>query len=459
MSFIRLPAAVLAAALVVFSTAAAHAEGRYVAPAQESASTVIAADAAGGLHVAFTGYTAPTGDAVYYAACAAQCETAGNWRQVTLKVTAPTNVQIATTPDGKPRLLITRTMYSSGAGKEYDYAACDADCLEPRSWSIVPVANGAEGTFGGLFEYKIPEHSFAVDAEGRPHFIYVDTNYGAEPDHYGTFHLSCESACTDPENWLETDLALHADQYSTELWDHPAIATAPGGKLRVVAKVYAVDPGGTQLKDGLYYYACDANCADRAGWTRTRIIDTGYGSYPNPTWDIEALPDGQPRVALFAGSDMEQQELGHELLYLWCDKDCGTEQAWYGHAITAPGDGESPDLALTADGHPRLAFLGEYGDLGTLSCDRDCESDHGEWQLKLQDASADAAKDRPTARPFTCDGELWNGTMPRLALAGGKPWFAYDLTVNARCLYKEFDSDPTTSIEFHEIWRGGRLSY
>ena len=46
-----------------------------------------------------------------------------------------------------------------------------------------------------------------------------------------------------------------------------------------------------------------------------------------------------------------------------------------------------------------------------------------------------------------------------LAIAGDAPWFAYDLVVNGRCLYKENDSDPVTYAEFHELWRGARLSW
>ena len=452
----------LAATLAVFALVQpADAAGRYFAPAQESASANIAADASGGLHAAFTGYDKPTGDAVYYRYCASACAAEGNWQSVALTVPRPINVQIGATPDGHPRLLVTSFGTGiAGASRMYTYAACDADCLRPESWALVPVGNSAERTFSGLFEFKIPEHSFVVDAEGRPHFLYVDANYIAEPDHYGTFHLTCEADCTDPENWTETNLAVRIPaRYTTELWDQPALATAPGGKLRVLSEVYAIDKDGNQLKEGLYYYQCDSGCDQPGNWQRAFVLDRGYGSYPNPTWDIAVLPDGRPRLAVFAGSDMAQKDLDHELIYLWCDKDCASETSWNGNAVTATGDGEAPDLALTADGHPRLAFLGQYGDLGYLSCDEACESPQGRWDLKLQDATQQAAADRPTAMPFTCDGEVWNGMLPRIAVTADTAWFAYDLVVNGRCLYKENDSDPVTYAEFHELWRGARLSW
>jgi hypothetical protein len=314
---------------------------------------------------------------------------------------------------------------------------------------------------GGFFQYNVSEHSFAVDAEGRPWFVYTDANYGAEPDHYGTFVTTCAANCTDPENWTETNVAVRLpEKYTTEYWDQVVLAVTPDGKPRLLGKVDPLDEDGNTIENaaGLYYYACDSACDTRANWRRTRVIDTGFGSYPNPGWDLEVLPDGRPRAVLFAGSDMTQSSLDHTLIYMWCDSGCDSDANWYGHGLTAKEDGEAPDLALTSTGHPRIAFLGEYADLGYLACDIDCESDTGKWDLKLQEATGDAASDRPTALPFTCDGELWNGSLPRLALANDSSWFAYDLVVQARCLYQEI-GDPLITYEFHELWRGSRLSW
>ena len=46
--------------------------------------------------------------------------------------------------------------------------------------------------------------------------------------------------------------------------------------------------------------------------------------------------------------------------------------------------------------------------------------------------------------------------MPALALSGDTPWFTYDLTVNGRCLYKDFQ-EPIPTAVFNEIWRGSRV--
>lgn len=453
--------ALILAACLAALTLPASAAGRYFAPAQESASAAIATDASGALHAAHTGYDGETGDFLYYATCATACDAAGNWRTVTLPFTDPQIVEIAVTPDGRPRLLITSSIYVSGASTLLSYAECNSACTDAASWTIAPVANKADGTFGNLFLYRVPQHSFAVDGEGRPWFVYTDANYGAEPDHYGTFVTSCAANCTDAENWTETNVAIRLpDRYTTEYWDQVALAVTPDGRPRLLGKVYALDEAGNEIENGagLYYYECDSACDSRSNWRRTRIIDTGSGSYPNPGWDLEVLPDGRPRAALFAGSSMTQPSLDNSLLYLWCDANCDSDANWYGHGVTAKGDGEAPDLALTSTGAPRVAFLGEYGDLGYLACDIDCESDNGRWSLNLQDSTTDAAADRPTALPYTCDAELWHGMLPRLALAGDTPWFAYDLVVEARCLYQVV-GDPVITYEFHELWRGARLSW
>jgi hypothetical protein len=77
----------------------------------------------------------------------------------------------------------------------------------------------------------------------------------------------------------------------------------------------------------------------------------------------------------------------------------------------------------------------------------------------MVEGQGELSTERPTALPFTCDGELWNGVSPQIALtAEGRPVVAYDVSVQGRCLYHE-DGTPETDVtyEFHEIWRGARV--
>jgi hypothetical protein len=227
----------------------------------------------------------------------------------------------------------------------------------------------------------------------------------------------------------------------------------------MLATIYPFDAEGNPLEYGLYYLACETMCIDKANWQRTRVIDPGSGSYPNPTWDLEVTDDGRPRVVLFAGDGMEQEDLDHELIYFWCDADCLSEANWHGHvAGWGAGNGESPDLELNTLGQPRIAHLTERDDLAFTSCEEKCESDAGVWNSVFGEENQTAADARPTALPFHCDAEIWGGFMPQLALAGDTPWMAYDLTVEGRCLYKEIgDPNPIPTAVFHEIWRGARL--
>jgi hypothetical protein len=452
----------LAAGLVMlFPVSAAVAEGRYFAPAQESASAAIAADAKGVLHAAHTGYDAPNKSRVYYRSCAADCLKAEAWRVLELPFEDPISVQVAVTPEGAPRLLVQNYTTGNGASRGYDYAFCDAECFDRENWTITRVASAAERTFSGLFQYRIPERNFVVDASGQPHFIFVDANYFVEPDHYGAFYMTCLKDCGRAANWIETNLAGHiAERYLTEQFDQPVLATTPDGKLRLLATIYPFDERGNQLEYGLYYLACDSFCIDKASWSRTRVIHPGSGSYPNPGWDIEVLDDGRPRVALFAGDGLEQSDLDNQLIYMWCDTDCTAEDAWNGSIVGWEKEaGESPDLELNDRGQPRLAVLGKHGDLAIVSCEEKCETNDGQWNAAYVEETTVAAADRPTALPFHCDGEIWLGFMPRLALLGDTPWFAYDLVVEARCLYHVINEpDPSPTAVFHELWRGSRLA-
>ncbi|HEY0853523.1 MAG TPA: hypothetical protein VGD86_01730 [Devosia sp.] len=453
----------LLAALIAFaSPSIALAGASYFAPAQESASGAIAADPSGRLHAAHTGYDAPNRGRVYYRTCENDCAKAAAWQVLELAFEDPINVQVAVTQEGGPRLLVLNHTTGNGIARGYDYAACDSDCLDEDNWTITRVATLADRTFAGLFQYKIAERSFAVDASGQPHFIYVDANYFVEPDHYGAFYMTCLEDCSRAGNWIETDLAGHVpERYLTEQFDQTALAVTPDGQLRVIASVYPFDEAGNQLQQGLWYLQCDADCIDKANWSRARVIDTGSGSYPNPTWDIEVLDDGRPRIAFFAGQAMEQTDLDNQLIYMWCDAaDCADEDAWNGNIVGwQKGAGESPDLEINGRGQPRIGVLSINADLAVVSCEDKCETSEGKWDAAYVEETTAAAADRPTAIPFHCDGEIWQGFMPRLALVGDTPWFAYDLVVEARCLYKElYDPDPRPTAVFHEIWRGSRVA-
>jgi hypothetical protein len=173
--------------------------------------------------------------------------------------------------------------------------------------------------------------------------------------------------------------------------------------------------------------------------------------------------EGRPRVALFAGAEMEQADLSHTLMYIWCDAgpEClVSDQPWFGTVIATGAVGEAAALAFTPEGYPRMAFLNDGAELAFAWCDENCESqDGGAWGGRVVETQTELSAERPTAIPFTCDAELWNGLAPQLALtAEGRPVVAYDVSVQSRCLYHEWGApEHEITYEFHETWRGARM--
>lgn len=436
------------------------ASGAYLAPEVESSSGTIAFHPASGLHAAYVGFGEDNNDTLYYAHCpSGTCSEDAGWTSVALDMPQGVKAQIAVTPEGWPRILGAGWNNEQANGTTYYFAECDSDCLVAGNWRMGEIVSTADGLMSNISRNRLPERTFALDHAGRPRFFVSDSNYHIEPDHYGGFYMSCDRDCTRAHNWTETNLANQFG-YNTESFTSPALALGPNGAASVLAGVYAFDEKGNDLEDGLYYYECQSDCADRENWQRTRVMAQGSGSYPNPTWDLELTADGRPRTALFTGYGTDIDGLDEQLLYIYCETACtaGEGENWYGYPLgVGAGVGESPDIEIDTDGIPHIAFTTDGFELGYGVCAENCEdADTAVWNADFAERSDTAAADRPTALPFTCDGEVWNGMAPSLALVGNKPLVAYDLAVEARCLYKEIGK-PEITYEFHEIWRGSRV--
>ena len=437
--------------------------GFYPAPEQESASIVLVRDRENRLHMAHTGYDGKTKDFIYYGVCdAADCGTAkDNWKIAKIPFAGANKTQLAVTAEGKPRIYViayaapNQTNYN----RSYFYGQCDDDCTDARSWKFTEIANSGDNLISEVLNMRVPDRTFVLDAKGRPRFIYTDANYFIEPDHYGAFVMSCDADCLDKANWTETDLALHINAaYRNEQFTKPVLAVAENGAMGVLANVYAFDKDGGEMKSGLYYYGCSEDCTDRTSWKRAFVNDMGGGSYPNPTWDLAMTKDGQPRIAQFAGDGMTQKDLDHQLIYLWCNSDCDQDKSWNGSTVgPGKGIGEAADLLLDAQDRPRIAMLTSDGQIAFSVCNEDCETTKPAWKSDLVEAMSVPEKERPQAMPFHCDGEVWNGAMPSLALGETSATIGYDIVVNARCLYKDYQ-DPVPSYTFHELFHGTRIA-
>jgi hypothetical protein len=66
----------------------------------------------------------------------------------------------------------------------------------------------------------------------------------------------------------------------------------------------------------------------------------------------------------------------------------------------------------------------------------------------------------PQAIPSGCDSDVWEGLAPVLSLdKNGNPRIAYDVSVEARCLYDDPNDGQPPYYKFIPVWRAARLTY
>ena len=419
--------------------------GVFVTRDVQTNSASAAVDAQGGMHTAYAGYSSANRSA-FYAFCAGTCTDPAQWKSVALANNVDA-VQLALTPQGQPRMLLTidRALEESQFGALFKYAACDTNCASAASWSIVTVAQTDDTD---PYRFEQPRHYFALDPQGRPRFVYRSQYVFRN---LGTFYVACDSNCTDPsaveQNWVQTNIS-QSNEYEVDLFSMPALAFTKAGQPRILADVIAVAG-----ENGIYYLACDANCAESASWQHVKLFERGQG--PDAAWDLALDSSDHPRIAMY------QEALpdgGDWLLYAWCNTDC-LGNGWAGTTIgLEQGDGLTPDLALDAQGHPRIAYhpLGVAG-LSYLWCNSACESNNGQWITKVIDPNETVDAAFPLPVPPACDQAGWStGFRPSLVLdAQGSPRIAADALREMRCAYTD-PSDPAhpkTRIETYHYSR------
>lgn len=425
-----------------------------------SASTAI--DAAGGFHTAYIHYVADVeGTPAVYGYCPpTDCSKAANWQYAEL-LDETREVQLSLTTAGQPRLLIVTNSAVYSGGKDYHYAACNASCTQSSQWTITRVLSSWGTDSFDVNNDRTPQHSFALDHQGRPRFFYQDRNYFyAEPDHYGAFYAYCDANCTNAASWQQTEVGRFIN-YDAELFDLPSLTFTSTGQPRVISRVYAKNADGSEAPTGLYYYECNASCGQTASWQRVFLIPTGTGALPHPSWDIELDSSNRPRVVIFTGTDLTPESVENSLLYLWCNTNCLDVNNWDFNSVGLAREvGQSPDLELNAQGKPRIAWIDITGDAGYSWCNTACESATPPWQSKIVETEAALRQNFPQAIPFSCDSDVWEGLAPILSLdKSGNPRLAYDVSVEARCLYDDPNDGQPPYYQFMPVWRAARLAY
>lgn len=421
----------------------------------KTSSADIQVDSNGGQHLTYSYYEAandgkPTSGVYLY--CASNCQNSGQWTGVGLGEQV-NEIQLRLTPGGQPRIVFRATSQARENGNDYFYAACDQNCTDPARWGLIYLTSSSGiGVIDLLKDDSLPQRYFALDPDGRPRFVYNDGVTG----HLGTFYAYCDGGCLEPANWYETRINKdngNQGPYRDEDFYYPALTFSPDGLPRIAAD-------GVSLQDEtyLYYLACDGGCEAEVNWYSVPLAERGSG--PNVSYDIAIDAAGRPRLIFYQGAMLGGQ--GDQLLYAWCNDDCFDGNNWAGDTLNiGQNNGRGPDLELDATGRPRIAYaLYDAGGLGYSWCNSNCETAGAAWQHQIVESRADLLTAWPVAYPQHCDGGLWDGVAPALALdPSGNPRLAYDTTYYARCWYNPDTGEWDPWHEFHLVWRAVRVVF
>lgn len=430
----------------------------FVTTTWKTSSASVQVDTNGGLHMGYYFYEPQDGTApnhAVYRHCASQCGNSANWQEVALLPDRDVReVQLELTSGGQPRLLMVAASTVYTGGKDYLYAACDQQCIDPTSWATTLVLSSDGTSIFDTSDDNTPQRSFALDPQDRPRFIYQDRNYfWIEPDHYGAFYVYCDANCTDHNTanptWFQTQISDEVRdgfRYDYEVFEYPALTFTRQGGPRVITNILAL-PGAVS---GIYYLGCDSGCEQRANWQRQYLIDRG--SYVDVSWDLELDSQERPRVAYAKGQGGDS---GEKLYYLYCNVNCLTSaDGWQYNEKFVVAQAKHPDLELDSQGRPRIAFVDSNSNLAYGWCDTECENS-GSWQQRVLEDTGYLNQRWPVAKPAGCDAGLWHMLTPVLALdSQGAPRLALDATYHARCWYdpNPSDGEPAT-YNFHLIVR------
>jgi hypothetical protein len=371
----------------------------------------VAVDTQGGIHVVYAIYTGTNElgqKPATYAYCAASCENKASWSFTHLGE-AVQDARIALDPYGKPRLLLFGPVYDPVWPRmRYQYAACNSGCTNSANWTLATIVTPIEPTATREYDNN---HYFAMDKQGRPAFVYTDTN---QNNHPGTFYMSCQANCTDPSQWTETTLT------TGDLFDKVSLAFSPSGQPRL-----AFGFSDENLDLYLAFIQCDLNCTDGANWSGTTLVQI----HGTAKYNLAVDSFGRPRLGVYTGSYAYAPFQPQKLLYLWCDSACAASQSWFFTDTGMPfGSGDGVDLALDGQNRPRLSFETSTQGLGYAWCNSNCESDSAVWQSQEVETQASLADNYEVLPIHRCTVSTWfNGQRSSLALdSAGNPRIAYD---------------------------------
>lgn len=258
---------------------------------------------------------------------------------------------------------------------------------------------------------------FALDPQGRPRFLYTDTSSG----HSGTFYAFCDNDCTsiDPQsgradNWWEG--VFHP---SYLLYDFLLTFNSAGGPRLA----YTV----SSSQRSLLYAECDNTCYDGDNWRQTTLPVAAETAY---SFSLRLDSSGRPRLGFYSGYTGDEQ-YDRRLYYLYCQSGCTTSSNWKALDLgLAAYSGLSVDLAIDSQNRPHLAYYVDADPFGLqyAECTSNCESTAANWQVQWIETSEQLTASNPVPTELGCSISVWfAGMKPSVALDGqGNPHFGYD---------------------------------
>ncbi len=390
-------------------------------------------DPSGGVHVVFTPQSATQNNPVrpvYYAYCPVNCTSADAFAMLSLGDSVDF-AALDLDPDGHPRLLLRLPMQSNTIYL-FQYWMCDNNCSNPAQWTGDSIGYAYRRQVGWVESFI---HSFALDYQGRPRFVYYDSGADNNDPHWGTFYAYCDANCTTAANWYETRLL--DDSQATDF----ALAFSPNNQPRLALYTYINDAWA------VVYLECNQNCGTAASWGNSVLADTvsaGVSHWANFSLAVDS--NGRPRLALYTGSGSGGSLTPNTLYYLAClAGNCTQAANWTAVDLNFPqthGE-EGVSLALDGQNRPRLAYhapmAAGFG-LYYTWCNTGCETSVADWQTQEVEPSEEVNAALPIP-PWPgcsfpqcnppippCTVSTWDtGVRPSLALDGqGRPRIAYD---------------------------------
>lgn len=273
------------------------------------------------------------------------------------------------------------------------------------------------------------------------------------PQHFGTFYTFCDEACNDANNWQEVRINK----------DNGGVGPYRDEDLFYPALTFTPAGQPRVLADGvtmqdeffLLYVACDTGCDQAANWQSAPLFPRGSGF--EFSYDIAITADGKPRIAYYEGAHVNGG--GNVLWYGWCHDNCTNSGNWERHQLGLPVlEGQEPDLELDSAGRPHIAYaLYKDGGLGYSVCSSACESSGAQWKHQVVETRTQMAQTFSAALPTHCSSGIWNVLTPSLALDGSdKPHVAFDATYHGKCHYVGEDKwEPWN--EMNLVWRAVRV--